>query len=361
MAESGRPGQGWCRSPAGALKTHAIEEVVRLPMPMKSGQERLAGRFREGAAFPGLMFKPVQAGRPLKGRRRFAVGSFSRRFQPPKVYGRLGSLEVRLARKKSEIRRAQRLRYKVFYEEMSAKPNALAILSRRDEDVYDQIFDHLLVIDRANQSKGRWRRSKVVGTYRVLRNEVADLYDGFYSQGEYDVAALIAAKSPDCSFMELGRSCVLKPYRSRRALELLWQGIMAYVREHGVDVMIGCASFEGIDPNAHAEALSFLYHNALAPKEWRVRAHEHLRIDMNMMPEAAVSHRAALKAMPPLIKGYLRAGAYVGDGAVIDHQFGTIDVFIILPVAAIQRRYSEHFGARDTLASSLAPEFAPLN
>lgn len=321
----------------------------------------IAGRFRGGAMFPGLTFRPGRAGLPFRGRRRFAVGSLSRRFQPTKIYGRSGSLEVRLARKKSEIRRAQRLRYKVFYEEMSATPNALALLSRRDEDAYDAIFDHLLVIDRADPSKGRWRRSKVVGTYRVLRQEVADLHDGFYAQGEFDIAALIEAKSPDCSFMEAGRSCVLKPYRSRRTVELLWQGIWSYVHEHGVDVMVGCASFEGTDPAAHAYALSFLHHTALAPDEWRVRAHEHLRVDMNMMPAEAISRRAALKALPPLIKGYLRLGAYIGDGAVIDHQFGTTDVLIILPVKAIRSGYAAHYGARQELASSLAPELAPLN
>ena len=168
-----------------------------------------------------------------------------KRFQPPKIYGRFGSLEVRLARKKSEIRRAQRLRYKVFYEEMSAIPNALAILSRRDEDAYDAIFDHLLVIDHGDTNGGRrWRRSKVVGTYRILPQEVADCYDGFYTQGEYDIAPLLQAK-PDYSFMELGRSCVLKPYRNKRTLELLWQGVWSYVRERGGDVMIGCASFAG--------------------------------------------------------------------------------------------------------------------
>src|SRR3990170_1072031 len=202
-------------------------------MPMKPTSGRLAGRFRGGAMFPGLMFRPGQAGGlPFMGRRRFAVGAFSRRFQPPKIYGRCGSLEVRLARKKSEIRRAQRLRYKVFYEEMSAIPGALAMLSRRDEDAFDPIFDHLLVIDHGNTNGGRrWGRSKVVGTYRMLRQEVADLYDGFYTQGEYDIAPLLQAK-PDCSFMELGRSCVLKPYRNRRTLELLWQGVCFFVREH---------------------------------------------------------------------------------------------------------------------------------
>jgi putative hemolysin len=295
------------------------------------------------------------------GRGGFNVAAFGRRFQPPKIYGRLGSLEVRLARKKSEIRRAQRLRYKVFYEEMSAVPGALAMLSRRDEDAYDAVFDHLLVIDRGDPSDGRrWRRSKVVGTYRMMRQEVADLNDGFYTQGEYDIAPLLAARH-DYSFVELGRSCVLKPYRNKRTLELLWQGVWSYVREHGADVMIGCASFEGTDPSVHAEALSFLYHTALAPEDWRVRAHEHLRFDMNLMPRERVNARQALKALPPLIKGYLRLGAYVGDGAVIDHQFGTTDVFIIMPVESIKTRYFAHFGAPDELASSNALEFGQLN
>jgi L-ornithine Nalpha-acyltransferase len=312
--------------------------------------------------FPGLMLRPNQgAGLPFMGRRRFAVSALGRRFQPAKVYGRIGSLEVRLARKKSEIRRAQRLRYKVFYEEMSATPGALAILSRRDEDEYDSIFDHLLVIDRgAGNGSRRWQRSKVVGTYRLLRQQVADLHDGFYTQGEYDIASLLRAR-PGYKFMELGRSCVLKPYRNKRTLELLWQGVWSYVREHGADVMIGCASFEGTDPSVHAEALSFLHHTALAPEDWRVSAHEHLRVDMNMLPREAVNTRAALKALPPLIKGYLRVGAYVGDGAVIDHQFGTTDVFIIMPVEAIRSRYFAHFGAPDELSSSIAPGFAPLN
>ena len=332
-------------------------------MPIKSTSGRFAGRFRGGARFPGLMFRPNQGGMfPFMGRRRpNAGGVLARRFQPAKIYGRLGSLEVRLARKRGEIRRAQRLRYKVFYEEMSAVPGALAMLSRRDEDAFDTVFDHLLVIDRGDPNDGRrWRPSKVVGTYRVLRQEVADLYDGFYTQGEYDIAPLIEAR-PDYSFMELGRSCVLKPYRNRRTLELLWQGVWSYVREHGVDVMLGCASFEGIDPKEHAEALSFLYHAALAPEDWRVTAHRHFRVDMNMMPRERVNARRALKALPPLIKGYLRLGAYIGDGAVIDHQFGTTDVLIILPVEAIRTRYFAHFGAPDELTSAVVPEFAQVN
>ncbi len=274
-----------------------------------------------------------------------------------KVYGRVGNLEVRLARSRGDLRRAQKLRYEVFYEEMDAIPNAAMMIRRRDEDAYDEICDHLLVVDYGNlvASKGRpWKkRPRVVGTYRVLRQDVAETHGGFYSQGEYDIAPLLAAKSHDYHFMELGRSCVLKSYRSRRTVELLWHGIWTYVREHGVDVMIGCASFPGIDPKRHAMALSYLHHHSLAPKDWRVKAHERLYVNMNMIPAKDLDPKAALKAMPPLIKGYLRLGAYVGDGAVIDRQFGTTDVLIVLPVEAINSRYFGHFGAPEETFSAI--------
>ncbi|MEE8633060.1 MAG: GNAT family N-acetyltransferase, partial [Methyloceanibacter sp.] len=174
---------------------------------MKPTSGRLTAKFRGGAMFPGLNFEPGQgAGLPFMGRR-FPSNGLRGRFQPPKIYGRIGQLEVRLARKKSDVRRAQRLRYKVFYEEMSAIPDALTLLSRRDEDAYDPIYDHLLVLDHGDpaKKKGRWRRPHVVGTYRVLRQDVAELHNGFYTQSEYDIAPLIEAKS-DHHFIELGRS-----------------------------------------------------------------------------------------------------------------------------------------------------------
>jgi putative hemolysin len=282
-----------------------------------------------------------------------------------KVYGRMGGLEVRLARSKGDMRRAQRLRYHVFYNEMAAIPDVMAAFSRRDEDHYDPVCDHLMVVDTEEAFNARrpWpRKPRVVGTYRVLRQEIADLYDGFYTQGEYDIAPLIAAKSPYYKFMEMGRSCVLKSYRKRRTLELLWQGLWNYIREHGVDVVVGCASFSGTDPRQHAMALSFLHHNALAPPAWRVRAHKRLHVDMNMMPVADIDHRVALHALPPLIKGYLKLGAYVGDGAVVDHQFGTTDILMILPVEDINERYLAHFSGPDQFGQSSAiPDLTRLN
>ncbi|MEJ2117345.1 MAG: GNAT family N-acyltransferase, partial [Alphaproteobacteria bacterium] len=223
-----------------------------------------------------------------------------------KVYGTLGNLEVRLARTRGDLRRAQKLRYEVFYEEMDAIPNTKAMISRRDRDPYDAVCDHLLVVDRGKMIPGSriWRkRPRVVGTYRVLRQEVAERHGGFYTQGEYDIAPLLDARNKNYKFMELGRSCVLKPYRNRRTVELLWHGIWTYVREHGVDVMIGCASFPGVDPSAHALPLSFLHHHARAPEEWLVRAHDKYYVDMNMMPAESINMKEALKAMPPLIKG----------------------------------------------------------
>jgi L-ornithine Nalpha-acyltransferase len=260
------------------------------------------------------------------------------------VLGRIGSLEVRLATTTKEIRQAQKLRFKVFYEEMSAAPNGASLLSRRDIDEYDALCDHLLVLDHDVTPKPfRPAKPKVVGTYRLLRQEVADRNRGFYTAGEYDIAPLIEAH-PDLRFLELGRSCVLMPYRNKRTVELLWHGIWAYVLHHRIDVMIGCASLEGTDPEKLALPLSFLHHYAAAPSEWQASAHRERYTSMDILAKAAIDPKAALRVLPPMIKGYLRLGATFGKGAVIDREFGTTDVLVILPVSAINPRYIDHFG-----------------
>jgi putative hemolysin len=256
--------------------------------------------------------------------------------------GRLGSLEVRLARNAAEVRRAQRLRYRVFYEEMSATADAASKLARRDIDPFDAICDQLLVLDH-DAPRGPSRKPSVVGTYRLLRQDVAERHSGFYSAGEFDVGALIA-RHRNLRFLELGRSCVLEPYRNKRTVELLWHGIWSYVLAHKFDAMIGCASLEGTDPDHLALPLSFLHHHARAPEAWRTRALPRRYVEMNRLRRSAVDPRAALRALPPLIKGYLRLGASFGDGAVIDRQFGTTDVLVVLPVETISARYVAHFG-----------------
>ena len=289
------------------------------------------------------------APRPSGGARREEI-------VPGFVLGTRADLTVRLADGAVDIEAAQHLRYRVFYEELEAKPDAEALATRRDADRYDAICDHLLVVRKGAVSgpdKIRVNDGELVGTYRLLRQSVAERTGGFYTQDEFDIAPLIA-RHAGLKFLELGRSCVLKPYRTKPVVELLWQGIWNYVRLYDLDVMLGCASLEGTDPAAHAMALSFMAQNSAAPPEWRVTAQPGRKIEMNLLPPSKVDAKRALRILPPLIKGYLRIGCYVGDGAVIDHQFNTIDVFIVLPVAAINPRYFSYFGqpGEDPLAQS---------
>jgi putative hemolysin len=266
----------------------------------------------------------------------------ARAHRPAQTLGRVGTLEVRLAQTAAEVRQAQKLRYQVFYREGSAIPGPARLLARRDIDGYDAICDHLLVLDHAARDRNSSKRPAVVGTYRLLRQRLAEEYSGFYTAGEFDIAALVA-RHRNLDFLELGRSCVLAPYRNKHTVELLWHGIYAYILQNRCDVMFGCASLDGIDPERMALPLSFLCHYARAPEPWRTRALSARYVEMNRMPKEGIDPKAALRALPPLIKGYLRLGAYIGDGAVIDHEFGTIDVLIVLPVSAIKRRYLDHF------------------
>ncbi len=270
-----------------------------------------------------------------------ALGHFlplSRLSQEDRVLGRIGCLEVRLASKKKHIRKAQRLRYEVFFEEGNATPDLVLKLARRDMDAFDAICDHLLVVD-TSRKFGR----KIVGTYRLLRRDVADQNFGFYSESEFDLDPLLN-RHPSKRLLELGRSCVLKPYRDKRTVELLWLGIWKYVLQNQIDAMFGCASFEGTDPDRLALPLSYLSHFGSITPDWHIRALENRYVPMDRMNAQDIDHRRAILALPPLIKGYLRVGARVGEGAVIDRSFNTTDVIIILPVEAIAPRYATHFG-----------------
>ncbi|WP_457796352.1 l-ornithine N(alpha)-acyltransferase [Methylocystis sp. S23] len=256
--------------------------------------------------------------------------------------GRMGSLEARLARGKGEIRKAQRLRYEVFYKEGGAIPDAKTAFTRRDADKFDKYCDHLIVIDHAWKNKLGKTKPKIVGAYRLLRGDMAQKAGGFYSAGEYDIAPLLARHSGK-RILELGRSCVLESHRSKRTIELLWRGLLAYIRAHRIDVMIGCASFPGVSPLAHAQALSYLAHYAGAQGEWKVKAKSDLYLPMAMISKEALDAKQAKEALSPLIKGYLRLGARFGDGAVVDIKFNTTDVFVVMPVAEIGQRYIDYF------------------
>lgn len=257
------------------------------------------------------------------------------------ILGRIGNLETRLARNTSEIDAAQAVRYKVFVEEMKAQIPQEADRRKRDADAWDLVCDHLLVLDTSIEGDPE---DQIVGTYRLLRQDVATRTGGFYSASEFSVGSLLE-RHPDKKFMELGRSCVLPEYRTKRTVELLWQGNWAYALKYGVDAMFGCGSFPGVIPEEHALALSFLHHNMVVRGEWDVSARPELFRTMDLMPVEAINMRKALAALPPLIKGYMRLGAMVGNGAVVDHAFRTTDVLIVLPITNISGRYLNYYGA----------------
>ncbi|WP_255564911.1 GNAT family N-acetyltransferase [Methylovirgula sp. HY1] len=271
----------------------------------------------------------------------------------PHVLGRSGDLEIRLATTKKEIRRAQRLRFKVFYEEGGAIAQGRAALVRRDICRFDKYCDHLLVFDMAARNSFGRGKPKVVGTYRLLRREIAERHGGFYSQNEFDIAPLLGRHS-DKNFLELGRSCVHAKYRSKRVIELLWRGLWTYAKHYHVDVLIGCASLPGVNPLKLALPLSFLHHQASADAEWQVVPLHGRAVPMAILEKTAVDARKGVAALPPLVKAYLRVGAKFGNGAVVDTQFGTVDVFTIMPLAEIEDRYIAYFGSPDDVKDRAA-------
>lgn len=253
---------------------------------------------------------------------------------------RTGALEVRLAREPEEIAAAQALRYRIFYEEMAARPTEAMAVARRDFDIFDTVADHLLVLDHADGTG----RGRVVGTYRLVRSAAAARIGQFYTADEYDIGPLHRYTG---NLLELGRSCVDQAFRTGQTMQLLWRGIAAYVFEHDIGLMFGCASFPGVDQDRLALPLSYLYHHRLAPSEMRPRALAERYTPMDRIDAAAIDGRAAMAQVPPLIKGYLRLGGYVGDGAVIDEQFQTTDVCVVVETDRVTRKYLDHYNRRE--------------
>lgn len=259
-------------------------------------------------------------------------------------------ISVRLAVTPAEIEAAQHVRYEVFYEEYAATPDAAMKAEERDYDIYDEVADHMIVVDSSGS------KEKIVGTYRLLPQHKAT-ETGFYSSNEYDLSHVIAnSKNP----LELGRSCVLTQYRTRPVLQMLWQGISSYVTEKNVDLLFGCGSLHGTDIQNLAVPLSYLYHFHLAPDDIRARAVSERYIDMNLLPKDSINPKTAFNELPPLMKGYLRIGATIGDGAVIDHQFNTTDVLIVMPTSFVTKRYRDHYERKNEKPLPSSQEIADM-
>jgi putative hemolysin len=247
-----------------------------------------------------------------------------------------GDFEVRLAETAAEVDAAQALRYRVFYEEMSARPTPEIAAKRRDFDPFDQVCDHLLVLDR-RRGDGP---SGIVGTYRLIRRSAAAKMGRFYSSAEYDIQPMIDFPR---EVLEAGRSCIEKDARNTATMHMLWRGIALYAFHYNIQVMFGCASLPGTDPSQHALPLSYLHHHHLAPPEIRVRALASRYVKMDTLAPGTYDERKAMARVPPLIKGYLRLGGFVGDGAVIDPEFNTTDVFIIVKTELVTEKYIRHY------------------
>jgi len=249
---------------------------------------------------------------------------------------RAGSLEVIIAQDPALIEQSQRLRYRIFFGEMGAEPRGDIARLKRDMDAYDAVCDHLLVLEHAEAGMPR-----VVGTYRLLRRQPMQEVGTFYSESEYDIAPIL--KLPG-EILEVGRSCVDADYRNRAVMQLLWRGIGAYVAMHDVQVLFGCASFTSTDPAQHRLALSYLHHHHLAPPELRPVALASRRVEMDLLPKDQVDPRAAFTLLPALIKGYLRLGGYIGEGAVIDPEYNTTDVSIVVKTDLVTEKYVQRYG-----------------
>ena len=246
--------------------------------------------------------------------------------------------EVRLARDAQEIAAAQRLRYRVFVEELGAKAAGADHALRLERDAHDEVFDHLILVD--TTAAGSDPLDRVVAAYRLLPGDRAADCGGYYSASEYDLSPILGQGR---KLVELGRSCVAAEHRGGLAMHLMWNALAGYVLEREIEILFGVASFHGTDPGPIEMGLSQLYHHHLAPPDLRVTARPEARVEMNRVPADRIDRPEAMAQIPSLIKAYLRLGGLVGDGAWIDSDFNTIDVCLVMDTERMQGRYRDYY------------------
>lgn len=233
------------------------------------------------------------------------------------------ALTVSLARNPDEIREAQRLRYKVFAEEMGARLNCRE--AGIDSDLYDPWCDHLIVREA--------HTGFVVGTYRMLNGANARRLGGFYSDEEFDLTRLEHLRD---DIVEVGRTCVHAEYRTGTAISMLWGGVLRYAAAQRCRYVMGCASISLKDGGATASSVHHALKNAYGiPAEYSVFP----RLDLPLHD----TDPTAAATIPALIKGYLRLGAYMCGAPAWDPDFNTADLLMLLPVSRLPPRYERHF------------------
>ncbi|WP_406870298.1 GNAT family N-acyltransferase [Thioclava sp. 'Guangxiensis'] len=247
-------------------------------------------------------------------------------------------LEVRLAASEEDLLASQRLRYQVFVTELGGGGAMVNHAAQLECDAFDPVYDHLLLVDPAIDPE---TLSHVVGVYRLLHSDRAAAFGRYYCDEEYDLGPLKALNRP---MLELGRSCVHPDHRGGAAMFLLWNGLADYVLTNRIEILFGVASFHGTDLQALKMPLAWLHHHHRAPDALRARAR--VFQPMDLVPPEALDRRAAMAAMPNLIKSYLKLGGFVGEGAFIDHDFNTTDVLVMMDTTAMSAKHRSFYTRR---------------
>lgn len=245
--------------------------------------------------------------------------------------------EVRLAKNKDEVVAAQKLRYEIFFEEEGAKPSEQVKLERRDFDEFDDFCDHLIAIDR---TVGDNPEDYVIGTYRLMRKSGAKAVGKWYSQTEFNVEKF---NDYDGEVLELGRACVKKEYRTKIVMQMMWNGLAAYMFDYEIKLMFGCGSFLGTNLDDYKQALSYLYYNAVADGELAIDAKTDDRREYPVLKREEVNDLDAFKQLPTMIKGYLRVGCRVSKSIYIDWGFNCFDVCIIFETKKLKQSYLDRY------------------
>ena len=245
---------------------------------------------------------------------------------------------IKIAEKTSELKKAQALRYSVFYKERKAIPTISKKILRLDYDKIDKFADHLIVID--NNRRGI--KNNIVGTYRLLRGDITPHCGGFYTSSEFDLSKILKSYK-NYQILELGRSCVHKDYRNGNIMNLLWKAIAEYVKLYDIKVLLGCASFHGTDVMKYTNELSYLRKNFCLPDELSVKSLNPKIYPAYFKINSNTDDIRTFVKLPPLIKGYLRIGGKVSHDFFIDYKFNTIDLCVIVTTENIDEKYKKKY------------------
>jgi len=241
--------------------------------------------------------------------------------------------DVKLAESRNEIKLAQKLRYKVFFSERIHSPILNIGNFRRDSDKFDNYADHIIVKFR----KSKFSKARVIGTYRLLKQSVADKKSGFYSCDEFNLDNLLNSKIYK-NMLELSRSCISQKFRNKNVLKLMWNEIYRYINENNIDALFGTASFLDTNINKIEDQLIYLNNNHKMSENIKVNALANYKVKVDYEKKIDINLKLVSR-LPTLIKAYLKFNATIGEGAVIDKKFKTTDVFVFLPIEEINKDY----------------------